>query len=205
MQGEYRRYRNGRLREKGMYANGKRQGLFLSYHQDGKTLQREVTMQYGKIDGMVKTWFSDEKPDMLQEYRPGKRNGREQRFDPKSDKQFYEANYTDDRKEEMRQLAEIPRYQELVLGDSASIHITREQAAQASGRPYKSFAIGNLKAAIQSIPLMSVFLKGAIPENVRGEIIRRIFSVFPTLINKEVDVKTIALFSVPNTEDVFLL
>ena len=29
----------------------------------------------------------------------GKRNGKEQRFDPKSGKQIYEANYTDDRKE----------------------------------------------------------------------------------------------------------
>ncbi|MCO7113721.1 hypothetical protein NIB75_18180 [Bacteroides uniformis] len=33
------------------------------------------------------------------EYRQGKRNGKEQRFDPKSGKQIYEANYTDDRKE----------------------------------------------------------------------------------------------------------
>lgn len=56
-------------------------------------------MQYGKIDGTVRTWFSDGKPDMVQEYRQGKRNGKEQRFDPKSGKQIYEANYTDDRKE----------------------------------------------------------------------------------------------------------
>ena len=52
-----------------------------------------------KIDGTVRTWFSDGKPDMVQEYRQGKRNGKEQRFDPKSGKQIYEANYTDDRKE----------------------------------------------------------------------------------------------------------
>lgn len=99
MQGEYKRYRNGRLREKGKYADGKRHGLFVSYHQDGKTPQREAPMQYGKIDGTVKTWFSDGKPDMIQEYRQGKRNGKEQRFAPKSGKQIYEANYTDDRKE----------------------------------------------------------------------------------------------------------
>lgn len=99
MQGEYRRFRNGSLREKGKYTDGRRHGLFVSYHQDGKTPQREAPMQYGKIDGTVRTWFSDGKPDMVQEYRQGKRNGKEQRFDPKSGKQIYEANYTDDRKE----------------------------------------------------------------------------------------------------------
>lgn len=99
MQGEYRRFRNGSLREKGKYTDGRRHGLFVSYHQNGKTPQREAPMQYGKIDGTVRTWFSDGKPDMVQEYRQGKRNGKEQRFDPKSGKQIYEANYTDDRKE----------------------------------------------------------------------------------------------------------
>lgn len=99
MQGEYRRFRNGSLREKGKYTDGRRHGLFVSYHQDGKTPQREAPMQYGKIDGTVRTWFSDGKSDMVQEYRQGKRNGKEQRFDPKSGKQIYEANYTDDRKE----------------------------------------------------------------------------------------------------------
>ena len=60
MQGEYRRFRNGSLREKGKYTDGRRHGLFVSYHQDGKTPQREAPMQYGKIDGTVRTWFRRE-------------------------------------------------------------------------------------------------------------------------------------------------
>lgn len=105
--------------------------------------------------------------------------------------------------ENMRKLADIPRYLELALGDSTGIRITRELAVQASGSPHKAFAIGNLKAAIQSIPLMPAFLEEAIPEDVRGEVTRRIFGVLPTLINKEVDVKIAALFSVLSTENVF--
>ena len=66
MQGEYRRFRNGSLREKGKYTDGRRHGLFVSYHQDGKTPQREAPMQYGKIDGTVRTWFSDEKAYVTQ-------------------------------------------------------------------------------------------------------------------------------------------
>lgn len=75
-QGEYRRYRDGVLREEGTYADGKRHGLFITYYQDGKTPQREAPMQHGKIEGTVRTWFADGKPDMIQEYREGKKNGK---------------------------------------------------------------------------------------------------------------------------------
>ena len=75
MQGEYRRFRNGSLREKGKYTDGRRHGLFVSYHQDGKTPQREAPMQYGKIDGTVRTWFSDGKPDMVQRREAGHGSG----------------------------------------------------------------------------------------------------------------------------------
>jgi len=98
-QGEYRRYRDGVLREKGAYADGKRHGLFVTYYQDGKTPQREAPMQHGKIESMVRTWFADGKPDMIQEYREGKKNGKEQRFAPKTGRLIYEAGYTDDKKE----------------------------------------------------------------------------------------------------------
>lgn len=98
-QGEYKRYRDGVLREKGAYADGKRHGLFVTYYQDGKTPQREAPMQHGKIEGTVRTWFADGKPDMIQEYRDGKKNGKEQRFAPKTGRLIYEASYTDDKKE----------------------------------------------------------------------------------------------------------
>ena len=98
-QGEYRRYRDGVLREKGAYADGKRHGLFVTYYQDGKTPQREAPMQHGKIEGTVRTWFADGKPDMIQEYREGKKNGKEQRFAPKTGRLIYEVSYIDDQKE----------------------------------------------------------------------------------------------------------
>ena len=98
--GRVQAFRNGSLREKGKYTDGRRHGLFVSIIRTERHRNGKHPMQYGKIDGMVRTWFSDGKPDMVQEYRQGKRNGKEQRFDPKSGKkQIYEANYTDDRKE----------------------------------------------------------------------------------------------------------
>ena len=66
-QGEYRRYRDGVLREKGAYADGKRHGLFVTYYQDGKTPQREAPMQHGKIEGT--------------EYTDGRETGHRVRYD----------------------------------------------------------------------------------------------------------------------------
>lgn len=50
MDGEYRRYRNGELREAGNYALGKRDGQFTEYHVGGKTVMKETPMSNGKID-----------------------------------------------------------------------------------------------------------------------------------------------------------
>ena len=105
--------------------------------------------------------------------------------------------------EKMRQLAEIPRYLELTLSDSVAIHISQELAIQAANMPCRIFVIGNLEAALKMIPLVPEFLEEAIPDEVRGEVIRRMLDVLPPLINKELDAETVALFTVSRTEDVF--
>lgn len=53
------------------------------------------------------------------------------------------------------------------------------------------------------MPLVPEFLEEAIPDEVRGEVIRRMLDVLPPLINKELDAETVALFTVLRTEDVF--
>ena len=103
----------------------------------------------------------------------------------------------------MRQLAGIPRYLELMLTDSAAIRVTRELAIQAAGMPCRIFTIGNLEAALKSVPLIPEILGEAIPDGVRGEVMRRMLGVLPPLINKELDAETVALFAVLCTEDVF--
>ena len=59
--GDYLRYRDGVLRESGIYAKGKRNGIFTEYYQDGVTPRKETPMQQGKIDGTVKTYSVTEK------------------------------------------------------------------------------------------------------------------------------------------------
>ena len=44
--GDYLRYRDGVLRESGIYAKGKRNGIFTEYYQDGVTPRKETPMQH---------------------------------------------------------------------------------------------------------------------------------------------------------------
>lgn len=53
--GDYHRYRDGVLRESGIYVKGKRNGTFTEYYQDGVTPRKETPILQGKIDGTVKT------------------------------------------------------------------------------------------------------------------------------------------------------
>ena len=85
--GDYLRYRDGVLRESGIYAKGKRNGIFTEYYQDGVTPRKETPMQQGKIDGTVKTYFRNGKIETEKEYRQSVESGRERRFDSKTGEQ----------------------------------------------------------------------------------------------------------------------
>ena len=73
--GDYRRYRDGVLRESGIYAKGKRNSTFTEYYQDGVTPRKETPMQQGKIDGTVKTYFRNGKIEAEKEAECGERAG----------------------------------------------------------------------------------------------------------------------------------
>ena len=97
--GDYLRYRDGVLRESGIYAKGKRNGIFTEYYQDGVTPRKETPMQQGKIDGIVKTYFRNGKIEIEKEYRQSVESGRERRFDSKTGEQIFESHYIDGKKE----------------------------------------------------------------------------------------------------------
>lgn len=86
--GDYRRYRDGVLRESGIYAKGKRNSTFTEYYQDGVTPRKETPMQQGKIDGTVKTYFRNGKIEIEKEYKQSVENGRERRFANKTVSRF---------------------------------------------------------------------------------------------------------------------
>ena len=97
--GDYRRYRDGVLRESGIYAKGKRNSTFTEYYQDGVTPRKETPMQQGKIDGTVKTYFRNGKIEAEKEYKQSVESGRERRFDSKTGEQIFESHYIDGKKD----------------------------------------------------------------------------------------------------------
>ena len=97
--GDYLRYRDGVLRESGIYAKGKRNGTFTEYYQDGVTPRKETPMQQGKIDGTVKTYFRNGKIEAEKEYKQSVESGRERRFDSKTGEQIFESHYIDGKKD----------------------------------------------------------------------------------------------------------
>ncbi len=97
--GDYRRYRDGILRESGIYAKGRRNGTFTEYYQDGITPRKETSMQQGKIYGTVKTYFRNGKVETEKEYVQSVENGRERRFDSKTSELIFESHYIDGKKE----------------------------------------------------------------------------------------------------------
>ena len=97
--GDYHRYRDGVLRESGIYVKGKRNGTFTEYYQDGVTPRKETPMQQGKIDGTVKTYFRNGKIEAEKEYKQSVESGRERRFDSKTGEQIFESHYIDGKKD----------------------------------------------------------------------------------------------------------
>lgn len=97
--GEYRRYRNGELREQGNYVKGKRDGMFTEYHVGGTTILKQTPMSNGKIEGTVKTYFNNGDMDTEKEYRNGVEHGREYRYDKDNGEPVYEANFVDGKKD----------------------------------------------------------------------------------------------------------
>ena len=87
--GDYHRYRDGVLRESGIYVKGKRNGTFTEYYQDGVTPRKETPILQGKIDGTVKTYFRNGKIEIEKEYKQSVENGRERRFANKTGKQIF--------------------------------------------------------------------------------------------------------------------
>lgn len=99
MTGKYRCYRDGVLREVGAYDQGKRNGVFTEYYQDGKTVSKITPMKKGKIEGCVKTYFRDGRLDLEKEYRQSVENGFEKRYDSQNGTQILEIRWVNGKKD----------------------------------------------------------------------------------------------------------
>lgn len=99
MHGEYKRLRDGVLRETGVYEDGQRSGLFVEYYQDGQTHRKDTPMLSGKINGKVTTYFSDGKTESEKEYRRSQEHGIERQYSPTTGELLIEGQWKDGKRE----------------------------------------------------------------------------------------------------------
>lgn len=99
MDGAYRRYRDGVLRESGGYVDGLRHGMFREYYPDGTTVRKETPMQSGKIEGTVRTYFRNGEGETEKEYRQSREHGLARRFDYVTGETIMESRYVNGLKE----------------------------------------------------------------------------------------------------------
>jgi antitoxin component YwqK of YwqJK toxin-antitoxin module len=93
--GNYEHHRNGVLVEKGTYKEGVKHGLFTEYYSDGKTVKSEIPLDEGKIDGVVKSYYSDGTLEAEKGFKQGAEHGSDRAFEHGSDTPYRDHNYSE--------------------------------------------------------------------------------------------------------------
>lgn len=91
--GKFERFRNGRLKEEGIYDNGLKNGTWTEFQSDGVSPRRQAPMVQGKINGTVRTYYANGKKESEKSYADSREEGTERRFDPDDGSVIYEAPY----------------------------------------------------------------------------------------------------------------
>ncbi len=94
--GNYEHFKNNALTESGSYRQGLKHGTFLQYYSDGKTIRSETPLTEGKVDGVVKSYYTDGSLERKKGYKAGVEHGVERYFEhgatePKVDNNYFEG------------------------------------------------------------------------------------------------------------------
>ncbi len=97
--GSYEHYRHNKLREKGSYKEGRRDGVWTEYNSDGTSPKSERHFKEGKLNGIQKTFYTDGKLESEKGYKMGAEDGPERRWEYQTGKQTVDANFKDNHPE----------------------------------------------------------------------------------------------------------
>lgn len=94
--GKYEHYKNNVLIEAGAYKEGRKHGTFIEYFSDGKIVKSEKPITEGKVDGVVRTYYTDSTMESEKGYKNGQEHGRERRWnfggkEPRLDHNYFEG------------------------------------------------------------------------------------------------------------------
>lgn len=93
--GKYQHFKNNKLIEEGVYAAGRKNGLYRIYTWDGKTLEKETPYCEDKINGELKTYYIDGSIETQKSYKMSVQDGMDCRYEYQTRKILHHQNYHD--------------------------------------------------------------------------------------------------------------
>ncbi len=78
--GKYQLFEKSMVKEEGTFSDGRKNGLFKEFYHDGTTIKKETPYAMGKIDGVVKSYFTSGRVEFEKSYSNGVEHGMEKRY-----------------------------------------------------------------------------------------------------------------------------
>ena len=91
--GDYKYFKNNRLKEEGTYKEGRKDGVYKEYYSDGVALKKEAPFKEGKLNGIVKTYYTNGKLETEKGYAMSIEDGVERDYDYESGEITTNRNY----------------------------------------------------------------------------------------------------------------
>ena len=91
--GDYKYFKNNRLKEEGTYKEGRKDGVYKEYYSDGVALKKEAPSKEGKLNGIVKTYYTNGKLETEKGYAMSIEDGVERDYDYESGEITTNRNY----------------------------------------------------------------------------------------------------------------
>lgn len=91
--GDYKYFKNNRLKEEGTYKEGRKDGVYKEYYSDGVALKKETPFKEGKLNGIVKTYYTNGKLETEKGYAMSIEDGVERDYDYESGEITTDRNY----------------------------------------------------------------------------------------------------------------
>lgn len=91
--GSYEHFRSNKLKEKGVYKDGRKDGTFLKYYSDGVKVEKETPYKDGKLNGISKSYYTNGELESEKGYAMSVEDGVERKYNYETGKVTTEKNY----------------------------------------------------------------------------------------------------------------
>lgn len=94
--GNFQHFKSTKLKEEGIYKEGRKDGIYKEYYSDGVKVKKETPYKDGKLNGVVTSYYTNGKPEKEKGYTMSVEDGIERSYDYETDN-VSERNYKDGR------------------------------------------------------------------------------------------------------------